>query len=91
MNKYIKANEQNFKILTPSNRNICIEEPKRPKILKKQKHISFFDEFKLGRVLGKGKFGNVYIAQHIPSKFIVAVKQISLAKISTKLIERLIY
>jgi len=80
-----------LKILTPANRNICIEEPKRPKILNKQKQLTFFEEFKLGKVLGKGRFGNVYRAQHNFSKFIVAVKQISLAKVSPKLIERLIY
>ena len=80
-----------MRILTPANRNFCVEEPKRPKILNKQKQLTFFEEFKLGKVLGKGRFGNVYRAEHNISKFLVAVKQISLAKVSSKLIERLIY
>jgi len=54
--------------------------------LNKQKQLSFFEEFKLGKVLGKGRFGNVYRAQHNTSKFLTAVKQISLSKVSTKLI-----
>ena len=91
ISKYIKPYEPTIKVLTPANRNLCVEEPRRPKILNKQKHLSFFEEFKLGKVLGKGKFGNVYRAQHNFSKFVVAAKQISLAKVSPKLIERLVY
>jgi serine/threonine protein kinase len=68
------------------NRNICVEEPKRPKILNKQKQLTFAEEFKLGKILGKGRFGHVFRAQHNFTKMIVAVKQISLAKISKKLI-----
>jgi serine/threonine protein kinase len=41
--------------------------------------------------LGKGRFGNVYRAQHNTTKFLTAVKQISLSKVSSKLIERLVY
>jgi hypothetical protein len=90
INKYIRNNDYAFKPLTPANRNISVEEPKRPKILNK-KQLSFFEEFKLGKILGKGRFGNVYRVQHNASKFVAAVKQISLAKISPKLIERLVY
>lgn len=32
------------------------------------------DNFEIGRPLGKGKFGNVYLAREIKSKFIVALK-----------------
>ena len=32
------------------------------------------DEFDIGRPLGKGKFGNVYLAREKRSKFIVALK-----------------
>lgn len=91
LGKTYKHPDFTLKILTPANRNICIEEPKRPKILNKQKQLTFFEEFKLGKVLGKGRFGNVYRAQHNFSKFVAAAKQISLAKVSAKLIERLIY
>ena len=45
----------------------------------------------MGKVLGKGRFGSVYIVQHNTSNFVGAVKQISLDKASPKLIERLVY
>ncbi len=32
------------------------------------------DDFDIGRPLGKGKFGNVYLARERQSKFIVALK-----------------
>ncbi|VDK45902.1 unnamed protein product [Anisakis simplex] len=32
------------------------------------------DDFEVGRPLGKGKFGNVYLAREIASKFVVAIK-----------------
>lgn len=32
------------------------------------------DNFEIGRPLGKGKFGNVYLAREIKSKFIIALK-----------------
>ena len=32
------------------------------------------DDFDIGRPLGKGKFGNVYLAREKQSKFIVALK-----------------
>ena len=86
VSKYIKPIDYAHKPLTPANRIMSIEEPKRPKILNKPRQLSFFEEFKLGKVLGKGRFGNVYRAQHNSSKFIVAVKQISLVKATPKLI-----
>ena len=48
--------------------------------------ISFSDEFKLGKVLGKGRFGNVQMAYHNVTGSIYAVKQMSLEKVSQKLI-----
>lgn len=42
-------------------------------------------------MLGKGRFGCVYMVQHNLTKFVAAVKQISLEKVSSKLIERLVY
>jgi serine/threonine protein kinase len=51
---------------------------------------SFSDEFKLGKILGKGRFGNVYLAIHTNTGSVYAAKQISLEKITPKLIERLI-
>ncbi|VDM09958.1 unnamed protein product [Wuchereria bancrofti] len=32
------------------------------------------DDFEIGRALGKGRFGNVYLAREIESKFVVALK-----------------
>lgn len=32
------------------------------------------DDFEIGRPLGKGKFGNVYLAREKQSKFILALK-----------------
>ena len=32
------------------------------------------DDFEIGRPLGKGKFGNVYLAREKESKFILALK-----------------
>lgn len=79
-------------ILTPANKNISSQEqPKRPRILSKIRHSnSFSEEFKMGKVLGKGRFGNVCIAMHNQTGSIYAVKQISLEKVTPKLIERLI-
>lgn len=35
------------------------------------------DDFEIGRPLGRGKFGHVYLARHRKTKFIVALKAIS--------------
>ena len=80
--------KQNPSILTPVNKNISSQEqPKRPRILSKVRPInSFADEFKLGKVLGKGRFGNVQIAYHNTTGSVYAAKQISLEKVSQKLI-----
>jgi len=32
------------------------------------------DDFEIGKPLGKGKFGNVYLAREKNSKFVVALK-----------------
>lgn len=79
-------------ILTPANKNISNQEqPKRPRILSKIRHSnSFSQEFKLGKVLGKGRFGNVCLAVHSQTGSVYAAKQISLEKVTPKLIERLI-
>ena len=66
-------------------------QPKRPKILNRKYIPTFMEEFKLGKVLGKGRFGNVFVGQNIQTKSIFAIKQISLEKVCPKLIERLIW
>lgn len=66
-------------------------QPKRPKILNRKTALTFSEEFKLGKTLGKGRFGNVFLGQHIQTKSIYAIKQISLDAICPKLIERLIW
>ena len=67
-------------VLTPANKNISSQEqPKRPRILSKVRNNSTFaEEFKLGKVLGKGRFGNVQLALHNLTGSIYAAKQISL-------------
>ncbi|XP_071523717.1 aurora kinase-like [Panulirus ornatus] len=40
----------------------------------KEKHRWSLDNFEIGRPLGKGKFGNVYLAREKCSKYIVALK-----------------
>lgn len=32
--------------------------------------------FLFGRLLGKGKFGEVYLAQHLKTRFVVAIKRV---------------
>ena len=51
---------------------------------------SFEDEFTVGKVLGKGRFGNVCMAKHKQTGSVFAVKKISLQKMSPKLLERII-
>lgn len=84
--------ESNQVVLTPANRNLpAQEQPRKPRILSKVRHnTSFSDEFKLGKVLGKGRFGNVQMAFHNATGSVYAVKKISLEKVTPKLIERLI-
>ena len=52
--------------LMPKNSNIihcASNEPKKHKILKKAR-FNFHEEFKMGRILGQGRYGNVYAVQH---------------------------
>ena len=91
--KYIlpkTMHKNNNSILQPVNKNISMhEQPKKPRILSKR-HSGFSEQFKLGKVLGKGRFGNVQMAYHIATGSVYAAKQISLEKVTPKLIERLI-
>lgn len=41
---------------------------------KEEKHKWILSDFDIGKPLGKGKFGNVYLAREKKSKFIVALK-----------------
>jgi len=34
------------------------------------------NEFRVGRMIGKGKFGKVYLAEHMKTKMVVALKKI---------------
>ena len=79
-------------ILTPVNRNLSTQEqPKRPRILSKiRSNNTFNEDFKLGKVLGKGRFGNVSMVMHNATGSVYAVKQISLEKVTPKLVDRLI-
>ncbi|NXO15081.1 AURKA kinase, partial [Oriolus oriolus] len=49
------------------------EEPKKKSEETKKRQWSL-DDFEIGRPLGKGKFGNVYLAREKQSKFILALK-----------------
>jgi serine/threonine protein kinase len=65
--------------LTSVNKNGKYEEPKRHKILIRTKNsLTFGEEFKLGRILGKGRFGNVYLAKNNQTNSIYAAKQINI-------------
>jgi aurora kinase len=48
------------------------------------------DDFKLGRKLGAGKFGEVFIARHKKSGFMCAIKRINKLNIDQKLLIQLI-
>ncbi|CAA0820808.1 Serine/threonine-protein kinase Aurora-3 [Striga hermonthica] len=51
--------------------------PKPPKQPPKTPHKQWsFSDFEVGKPLGKGKFGRVYLAREVKSKFIVALKVI---------------
>ncbi|KAI5959246.1 IPL1 [Candida theae] len=47
-----------------------------------------FDDFEIGRVLGKGKLGKVYCAKHKPSGYLVALKVMSKKELSSMKLER---
>ena len=47
--------------------------------------------FLLGKMLGRGKFGEVYLAEHIETGFIVAIKRVPKQKIvDNQMVERFI-
>lgn len=49
------------------------------------------DGFLYGRLLGKGKFGEVFLAQHVETGFLVAIKKVSKAKLQEyKMVSRFI-
>ncbi|KAI5968104.1 IPL1 [Candida margitis] len=47
-----------------------------------------FDDFEIGRVLGKGKLGKVYCAKHKPSGYLIALKVMSKKDLSSMKLER---
>ncbi|KAJ6218104.1 hypothetical protein RDWZM_009261 [Blomia tropicalis] len=60
--------------LTPTQQNIDDKENKTNNVQsKQQKKWSLYD-FEIGRPLGRGKFGNVYLAREKKSRYIVALK-----------------
>lgn len=78
-----------FDVASP--RTVSQEQPKRPRILSKQRSSAgFHEQFKLGKILGKGRFGNVCLGKHIQTGAVFAVKDINIEKMSEKLAERLL-
>ncbi|CAK9686644.1 Protein kinase domain family protein [Candida parapsilosis] len=47
-----------------------------------------FDDFEIGRILGKGKLGKVYCAKHKPSGYLIALKVMSKKELSSMKLER---
>ncbi|KAG5419864.1 IPL1 [Candida metapsilosis] len=47
-----------------------------------------FEDFEIGRVLGKGKLGKVYCAKHKPSGYLIALKVMSKKELSSMRLER---
>lgn len=45
------------------------------------KHSKIINGFEFGNVLGKGKFGEVFIARHHETGFIAAIKKIEKSKV----------
>jgi hypothetical protein len=75
-----------------STKIVSVEQPKKPRILSKhlkclnqQTQNNFSDMFKIGKNLGKGRFGNVTIGKHISTHTIFAIKDIDISKMSAKL------
>lgn len=54
---------------------------------KSEKNMWCLENFDLGRPLGKGKFGNVYLARERQSKFVVAIKVLFKNQIQTAQVE----
>ena len=54
-------------------------------------HNRVSNGFLLGKMLGRGKFGEVYLAEHIETGFIVAIKRVPKQKIvDNQMVERFI-
>lgn len=71
--------------ITPNvNVQPAYQEAKRPRILKRPQRGCF--DFRYGRILGQGRFGNVYLVKQEHTGAMFAVKQISLSKLTPKLI-----
>lgn len=46
------------------------------------------DDFEIGRPLGRGKFGNVYLARELESKFVVALKVVYKSQLGSSSLKR---
>lgn len=46
------------------------------------------NDFEVGRPLGRGKFGNVYLAREIESKFVLALKVVYKAQLGSNNLKR---
>ncbi|MCB0371272.1 MAG: hypothetical protein KDD45_18105 [Bdellovibrionales bacterium] len=57
--------------------------------IEKQQHLKISD-FALGKKLGEGKFGAVFVAQHRQSGFICAMKRIYRSSLDEKMMQQLV-
>jgi serine/threonine protein kinase len=57
--------------------------------IKEEKEVKQWklEDFEIGRPLGRGKFGNVYLAREKKSKFIVALKVLSKSQLKKEKVE----
>ncbi|XP_037951915.1 aurora kinase C [Teleopsis dalmanni] len=70
-----------------TNTNNDIEETVKTKTDKKGNRAWCLDDFEIGRPLGRGKFGNVYLAREKMSKYVIALKVLFKSQIQESNVE----
>lgn len=63
----------------------------KPDTLPLPKRSQLIQGFEFGKVLGRGKFGEVYLARHVQTGFVVAIKKLNKSKLKEfKMVDQLI-